>query len=82
MKNMSREVVFLITFICVQTIVVGEKSKLSVTGSDMRGVLTSLGNMLVDYERKFAFCPIQKAGSSLWTQLFLRMKGEEYWYIY
>ena len=56
------------------------KSKhIKVENKDMVGVVTSLGNMLVNYEHKFAFCPIQKGGSSLWTQLFLRMSGDEYW---
>ena len=52
---------------------------IKVAEQDMIGVVTSVGNMLVDYKHKFAFCPIQKAGSSIWTQLFLRMNGDKYW---
>jgi hypothetical protein len=55
------------------------KPHIAVEQKDMTGVVTSLGNMLVNYEHKFLFCPIQKAGSSLWTQLFLRMGGDKYW---
>lgn len=55
-------------------------SILGVRATDRQGVVVSVDNMLVNKEHKFLFCPIQKAGSSLWSQLFLRMQGDPHWF--
>ena len=41
--------------------------------------VVSVMNLLVSYEHKLLFCPVQKSASTLWTQLMCRLTGDPHW---